>query len=140
MSEGDVRTAMQYPWVSVASDAEAVNRDHPGLVHPRAYGTFPRVLGKYVREEHVLTLPEAVRKMTRLPAAQLGIVDRGTVRVGAFADLVVFDPERVLDTATYDAPHSFPLGIDVVMVNGVVTIDAGSHTGARAGRAIRRGQ
>ncbi len=138
MSEDDVRVAMRWPWVGVASDAEAVDLGHPGLVHPRAYGTFPRVLGRYAREERVLDLPEAVRKMTSLPASQLGLVDRGCVRTGAFADLVVFDPDGVRDTATFEAPHAFPVGIDAVIVNGAVTVEDGAHTGARAGRAIRR--
>lgn len=139
MSEDDVRTAMRLPWVSVASDAEATSPAQHGLVHPRAYGTFPRVLGRYVRDEKVLALPEAIRKMTSLPASQLGIVDRGVVREGAFADLVVFDAGRVADTATYEAPHAYPIGIEHVVVNGVMTIEAGEHTGARAGRAIRHG-
>lgn len=139
MSEDDVRTAMRFPWVSIASDAEATSPSQHGLVHPRAYGTFPRVLGRYVRDEKVLPLPEAIRKMTSLPASQLGIVDRGVVREGAFADLVVFDPDRVADTATYEAPHSYAIGIEQVVVNGVVTIDGGDHTGARAGRPIRHG-
>jgi N-acyl-D-aspartate/D-glutamate deacylase len=86
----------------------------------------------------VLTLAEAIRKMTSLPASQLGIVDRGVLREGAFADLVVFDPATVRDTATYEAPHAFPIGIGEVVVNGVVTVEGGEHTGARAGRAIRR--
>jgi len=139
MSEDDVRTAMQFPWVSIASDAEATSPAQHGLVHPRAYGTFPRVLGRYVRDAKVLTMPEAIRKMTSLPASQLGIVDRGVVREGAFADLVIFDPARVADTATYEAPHAYAVGIEHVIVNGVVTIDAGDHTGARAGRPIRHG-
>lgn len=137
MSEDDVRTAMRFPWVSIASDAEATSPTQHGLVHPRAYGAFPRVLGRYVRDDQVLALPEAIRKMTGLPASQLGIADRGIVREGAFADLVVFDPSRVADTATYEAPHAYPVGIEHVAVNGVVTIDGGEHTGARAGRAIR---
>ena len=138
MSEDDVRTAMRFPWVSVASDAEATSPEQHGLVHPRAYGAFPRVLGRYVREEKVLPLAEALRKMTSLPAAQLGLVDRGTLREGAFADLVVFDPNTVRDTASFEAPHSFPIGIETVIVNGIVTVDGGDHTGARAGRTLRK--
>jgi N-acyl-D-aspartate/D-glutamate deacylase len=139
MSEDDVRTAMRLPWVSVASDAEATSPELHGVVHPRAYGTFPRVLGRYVRDARVLTLEEAVRKMTSLPASQLGIRDRGVLRAGAFADVVVFDPAAVLDTATFARPHAFPCGIDHVVVNGAVTVEGGEHTGARAGRPIRRG-
>ena len=138
MSEDDVRLAMRYPWVSIASDAEATSEEQGLVVHPRAYGTFPRVLGRYVREENVLALPEAIRKMTSLPASQLGITDRGIVREGAFADLVVFDPSTVRDTATFDAPHSFPIGIETVIVNGVVTVEGAEHTGKRAGRALRK--
>jgi N-acyl-D-aspartate/D-glutamate deacylase len=106
-------------------------------VHPRAYGTFPRVLGRYVRDERVLTLEDAVQKMTSLPASQLGLDDRGVVREGALADLVVFDPETVLDRATFEAPHAYPIGIEHVVVNGVVTVDSGEHTGRRAGRPVR---
>ncbi|MBX3191059.1 MAG: D-aminoacylase [Labilithrix sp.] len=138
MSEDDVRTAMRFPWVSIASDAEATSPAQHGLVHPRAYGTFPRVLGRYVRDERVLALPEAIRKMTSLPASQLAISDRGVVREGMFADLVVFDPAAVRDTATFEAPHAFPIGIETVVVNGAVTVEAGEHTGARAGRVVRR--
>jgi len=139
MSEDDVRTAMAMPWVSIATDAEATSpRGLLGKirVHPRAYGTFPRVLGRYVREERVLTLEDAIRKMTSLPAAQVGLVDRGTLKPGAFADIVVFDPAEVLDTATFAAPHAFSIGIHTVVVNGKVTVEAGEHTGARAGRAL----
>ncbi len=106
MSEDDVRTAMKRPWVSVATDAEATSPALHGLVHPRAYGTFPRVLGRYVRDERVLSLGEAVRKMTSLPASQFSIRDRGVLRAGAFADIVVFDADRVADTATFEAPHA----------------------------------
>jgi N-acyl-D-aspartate/D-glutamate deacylase len=139
MSEDDVRAAMRYPWVSVASDAEATSPAQHGLVHPRAYGTFPRVLGRYVREARLLSWAEAVRKMTSLPAAQLGLVDRGVLRPGSFADVVVLEPDIVRDRATFEAPHAFPDGVEVVVVNGVVTVEHGAHTGARAGRALRIG-
>jgi N-acyl-D-amino-acid deacylase len=140
MSEDDVRTAMRFPWVSVATDAEATSPAQDGLVHPRAYATFPRVLGRYVREERVLSLEEAIRKMTSLPASQLGLTERGVLREGAFADVVVFDPACVQDLATFDAPHAYPIGIETVIVNGVVTVEAGEHTDARAGRVVRRGR
>lgn len=139
MSEDDVQAAMRVPWVSVASDAEATSpkgRLGQIRVHPRAYGTFPRVLGRYVRELGVLGLEDAIRKMTSLPAAQLGIVNRGVVRPGAFADLVVFDPASVADSATFAEPHAFPRGIREVVVNGTITVEGGEHTGARAGRAL----
>ena len=138
MSEDDVRTAMRFPWLSIATDAEATSPSQGTNVHPRAYGTFPRVLGRYVRDENVLSLEDAVRKMTSLPASQLGIADRGVVRDGMLADLVVFDPSTVRDTATFETPHAYPIGIEHVVVNGVVTIDSGEHTGARAGRSELR--
>jgi N-acyl-D-amino-acid deacylase len=138
MSEDDVRTAMRFPWLSIASDAEATSpAQQHGHVHPRAFGTFPRVLGRYVREERVLDLADAVRKMTSLPASRFAIPDRGVLREGAFADIVVFDPDTVSDTATYENPRRYPVGIDQVVVNGVVTIEGGEHTGARAGRPLR---
>lgn len=138
MSEDDVRAGVRFPWVSIASDAEATSPAQGMRVHPRAYGTFPRVLGRYVRDARVLSLEEAIRKMTSLPAAQLGLRDRGVLREGAIADLVVLDPATVLDRATFEAPHAYPIGIDWVVVNGVVTVEGGEHTGARAGRAVRR--
>jgi N-acyl-D-aspartate/D-glutamate deacylase len=138
MSEDDVRTAMRFPWVSIATDAEGTSPALGGNVHPRAYGTFPRVLGRFVRDQKVLSLAEALRKMTSLPATQLRITDRGTLREGAFADVVVFDEPTVADTATFEAPHSFPIGIETVVVNGVVTVSGSEHTGAKAGRPLRR--
>jgi N-acyl-D-amino-acid deacylase len=139
MSEEDVKTAMRYPWVSVGTDSSALRGDGPlgaGQPHPRSYGTFPRILGHYVRDEHVLPLSDAVRKMTSLAASQMKIAGRGIIKEGYFADLVVFDPKTVADTATYDKPHQYPVGIETVIVNGVVTFDAGRHTGAHAGRAL----
>jgi N-acyl-D-amino-acid deacylase len=139
MSEADVRAAMTLPWVSFGTDSEATTRAGElgrGLVHPRAYGTFPRILGHYVRDEHVLTLEDAVRKMTSLAAAQLGVRERGTLREGWFADLAVFDPRTVKDHATFQNPRRLPTGIPYVVVNGVVTVDHDALTGARAGRAL----
>lgn len=136
MSEGDVRTAMSFPWVSIASDAEATSPAQAQRVHPRAYGTFPRVLGRYVRDETVLSMEEAIRKMTSLPATQLGLRDRGALREGAFADVVIFDPRTVSDRASFEAPHAYPVGVQHVIVNGRLTIEAGEHTGARAGRRV----
>jgi len=111
-----------------------------GIPHPRWYGTFPRILGKYVREDKVLTLEDAVRKMTSFNAEKLGITDRGTIEPGMKADLAVFDPALVLDRATFENPHQFPVGIDYVVVNGVVTLTKGEYTGARSGRILRKGQ
>ena len=139
MSEDDVKDAMRYPWVSVGTDSDARRPDGPlgaGQPHPRSYGTFPRILGRYVRDEHVLPLPEAIRKMTSLAASQMKIADRGTIKEGFFADLVVFDQKTVADTATFEKPQQYPVGIETVIVNGTVTVDGGRHTGAHAGRAL----
>jgi N-acyl-D-aspartate/D-glutamate deacylase len=139
MSEDDVKTAMQFPWVSVGTDSAAIQPEGElgrGQPHPRSYGTFPRILGRYVREQKVLTLPDAIRKMTSLAATQMKIAERGTLKEGYFADVVIFDPNTVSDTATFDKPHQYPIGIETVIVNGVVTIRNGTHTGAHAGRAL----
>jgi N-acyl-D-amino-acid deacylase len=142
MSEDDVRFVMAQPWVAIGSDSRANAPYGPlsfGKPHPRSYGTFPRVLGHYSRQERVLTLEDAVRKMTSLTARHLRLRDRGVVRVGAWADLVVFDPATVEDVATYDDPHRYPRGIEHVVVNGAVAIDAGATTEERAGRFLRLG-
>jgi N-acyl-D-aspartate/D-glutamate deacylase len=139
-TEEDMNLAMSQPWCSIGSDGLAHATEGPlrrGRPHPRSFGTFPRVLGVYVREKKLLTLPDAVRKMTSLNAAKIGLTDRGTIKTGAFADLAIFDADRVLDKATYLDPFQYPVGIEVVVVNGVVTIDHGTHTGARAGRVLR---
>jgi len=136
MSEEDVKTVMRVPWVSVGSDGSALNLNYPGKPHPRSFGTNPRVLGKYVRGEKVLTLEEAVRKMTSLPAQVLGLKDRGLLREGYWADIVVFDPDTIADTATYENPKRYPKGIKYVLVNGIVVIDGGEHSGARPGTVI----
>ena len=135
-SEENVRMVMRLPWVAPASDGSAVNLDEPGVPHPRSYGTNARVLGRYVREEGVLTLEDAVRKMSSLPAQILGLRDRGQLREGFVADVVVFDPQEVRDTNTYEAPKSYAAGVPYVVVNGVVVIDSGEHTGARPGRPV----
>jgi N-acyl-D-amino-acid deacylase len=108
-----------------------------GKPHPRSYGTFARVLGRYAREERVLSLETAVWKMTGLPAKRLGVSDRGTVAIGAKADLVVFDPDTVADRATYEDPHQYAAGVGDVVVNGRVVIAGGQHTGALPGRVLR---
>ncbi len=136
MDEGDVERIMKYRWTSIASDG-ALSRPGNTVPHPRNYGTFPRVLGRYVRERKVLTLPDAVRKMTSLPAARLGLADRGKIATGLMADLVVFDPATVADKATYQQPHQYPVGIDYVLVNGQIEVDSGKFTSARGGRVIR---
>jgi dihydroorotase/N-acyl-D-amino-acid deacylase len=136
MSEDDVRLVMRQPWVSIASDGGAINLEADGVPHPRSYSTNPRVLGYYVREQKVLTLEDAVRKMTTLPAQILGLRDRGQIREGFAADLVAFDPATVRETNSFDKPKSYPVGIPYTIVNGTVVIDGGKHTGARPGRAL----
>jgi len=137
MSEDDVETIMAHPMVGLASDA-GVNTFGSGVPHPRGYGNTVRVLGRYVRERQVITLEEAVRKMTSLPARQFGFVERGEIREGWAADLVIFDPVTVGDTATFDAPHAYPTGITHVLVNGQFVVRAGAATTARGGQVLRR--
>jgi N-acyl-D-aspartate/D-glutamate deacylase len=140
MHEDDVRYALKQPFVSVGSDAAspaAGNRAENTAVHPRAYGTFPRVLGHYARDEKLFTLEEAVRKMTSQPALRANLHDRGILREGMKADLVVFDPDTVRDVATFEDPHHFSEGITDVVVNGVPVLRGGVITGAVPGRSIR---
>ncbi len=136
MSEEDVKFVMQVPWVSIASDGSALNLKEPGKPHPRSYGTNVRVLGKYVREEKVLTLEDAVRKMTSLPAQTLKLKDRGLLKEGYWGDVVVFDANTVSDPASYENPQQYAKGVPFVLVNGAVVIDNGNHTGARPGKVI----
>ena len=142
MSEEDVKTIMRLPWVAVASDGAALRPEGvlgDGLPHPRSYGTNPRVLGKYVRDDRALTLEDAVRKMTSLPAQILRLRDRGMLREGYWADVVVFDPMTVADRGTYERPAQYPVGIREVLVNGVPVIRNGEHTGAKPGKMIYGG-
>lgn len=138
MSEDDVVTVLRHPRVAVASDGWVLRPHGTGRPHPRSFGTFPRVLGHYVRELGVLTLPEAVRKMTSLPASRLGLRDRGVLADGAVADIVVFDPDTVADRSTFAEPWQLAAGIDTVLVAGEVALDGGEATQARAGRVLRR--
>jgi N-acyl-D-aspartate/D-glutamate deacylase len=135
--EDNVRLVLKQPWVAPASDGSAINLQEPGVPHPRNYGTDVRVLAKYVRDEHLLTLEDAVRKMTSLPAQILGLKDRGQIREGFAADIAVFDPKTVQDNATYEKPKQYATGVPYVLVNGVVVIDKGEHTGAKPGKALR---
>jgi N-acyl-D-aspartate/D-glutamate deacylase len=138
-SEPDMQLILKQPWTSIGSDGTAVSPDGPtGRTHPhpRYYGTFPRVLGRYARELKVITLPEAVKKMTSMNADKLGIADRGRLKEGFAADVTIFDQDRVIDRATFEEPHQFPVGIKYVIVNGVVTVDNEQHTGALAGQVI----
>jgi N-acyl-D-aspartate/D-glutamate deacylase len=138
MSESDVELAMKQPWLGVGSDGVAVSpaMTFIGRPHPRFYGTFPRVLAVYVREKKVLTLPDAIRKMTSFPAQITGLMDRGLLRPGMAADITVFDPKTVADKATFQNPLLYPMGIRYVIVNGMVVIDQGQHTGEKPGRVL----
>ncbi|MDB5367610.1 MAG: aminoacylase [Rhodospirillales bacterium] len=141
MDERDVETALRQSWTSIGTDAPAVIKlgspDEPTVPHPRVYGTFPRVLAEYVKRRPVLTLEDAVRKMTSWPASRMGLVDRGVLREGLRADLVIFDMSRIDDVASYEKPTGTPAGIDYVLVNGSVTLDNGRYTGVKAGRVLR---
>lgn len=138
MSEPNVEMQMRQPWMKFGTDADGWDPDSAkGMTHPRAYGTYPRILGHYVRDRRVLTLEEAIRKMTSAVANRLSIRDRGQVREGFFADLVIFDPATVIDQATYTVPHKVSLGIETVLVNGVAVWAKGVHTGAKPGRIVR---
>ncbi len=134
MSEEDVRAIMKHPLQMFCTDGLLTS----GKPHPRVYGTYPKVLGRYVREEQIMTFEEAIRKMTSYPAQRLGLSDRGIIRIGACADLVVFDPHRIFDNATYEDPCRFPDGIEYVIVNGQVTVERGRHTGILAGKVLRK--
>jgi dihydroorotase/N-acyl-D-amino-acid deacylase len=139
INEDDMRYALKQPFVSVGSDAGAATseRQKNAAVHPRAYGTFPRILGKYVRDEHLLTLEDAIRKMTSQAAARVHFKDRGILREGMKADIVIFDPATIHDVATFEDPHHFSEGITDVIVNGVPVLRGGALTGALPGRSIR---
>jgi N-acyl-D-aspartate/D-glutamate deacylase len=140
MAEADVDEITRAPWVLVGSDGNALapyGVTGQGKPHPRYYGTFARVLGHCVRDRGLLTLPQAVRKMTGGSAAALGLADRGELRPGAWADVTVFDPDTVASLATYDEPHQYAAGISTVIVNGTLVIDGGDHTGALPGRILR---
>lgn len=134
MREEDVETNLRHPWMMIGSDGLPVME---GLPHPRLFGTYPRVLGHYVRDKGIIALPEAVRRMTSLSARTFGLTDRGELRAGYWADLVLFDPGTVIDTATYDDPKREPAGISLVVVNGDVAYENGRHTGAGSGRMLR---
>ena len=132
MCEEDVRTVMRAPFRMACTDGIIMGRPHP-----RVYGSFPRILGRYVREQGVLSLEEALRKMTSLPAQRFGLLDRGVLRPGMRADVTVFNPDTIIDTATFQDPIRFPEGVEYVFVNGEMTVDRGKHTGARAGAVLR---
>ncbi|HEV3058581.1 MAG TPA: D-aminoacylase [Vicinamibacterales bacterium] len=140
MSEDNVKHQIQLPWVSFGSDASSMAAEGVFLktsTHPRAYGNFARLLGKYVRDERVIPIQEAIRKLTSLPADTLRVKDRGRLAVGAFADVVIFDPKTIADRATYEQPHQYATGVLDVWVNGVQVLKDGAHTGATPGRVVR---
>ncbi len=141
MSEADIATALRWPWMSIGSDAGANEgpgtMDAIGLPHPRANANFPRVIAEYVKRRHVLTLEDAIRKMTSWPAARMHLYDRGAIREGLKADVTIFNEDRLDDVATYENPTAYPTGIDYVLVNGQLVIDQGRHTGAKPGSVLR---
>jgi len=140
MQDNDVALALRQPWVSVDNDSSGTSpegilgEDHP---HPRAYGTFPRILSKFVRDEKLLSLPEAIRKFTSLPAQRMRIADRGVLKAGLWADIVVFDPATIHDLATFENPSQLSVGMKYVMVNGALVIDDGKMTNALPGKVLR---
>jgi len=140
MSEQDVETALKFPWTSIGSDSGAAVKlgqiDEIGLPHPRAYGNFPRLIAHYVRDQKVLSLPEAIRKMTSWPATRYRLAGRGLIKEGCWADVVIFDYDKIQDRATYEQPLLTPTGIDYVLVNGQVVVDQGKHTGAKPGMVL----
>jgi N-acyl-D-amino-acid deacylase len=141
MDEGNLKKVLASPLVMIGSDGSAVapyGKLAEGKPHPRFYGTFPRVLGKYSREEQVFSLETAIKKMTSQPAEKLGLKQRGRLQNNYFADVVIFNPATVIDRATYIAPHQYPTGIEYVIVNGKMTIRQGEHTGVHAGRVLRK--
>jgi dihydroorotase/N-acyl-D-amino-acid deacylase len=138
MSEDNIKLQLQQPWIKIGSDAGGPDPDSVrALVHPRTFGNFPRVLGKYVRDEHVIPLEDAVRKMTSAVAERLSIHDRGVLLPGMFADVVIFDPATIADRATYEQPKQLSVGVRDVWVNGIQVLRDGKHTGAKPGRALR---
>ncbi len=139
MGEEDIRRIMTSRYQMVGTDGSGVPASFSaGAYHPRFFGTYPRILGKYVREEKILTLEQAIRKMTSFPAQRLGLQDRGLVREGNWADLVIFDPDKVVDKATYEQPYQLPEGIPYVIVNGVIVVERGKKNRKAPGRVIRR--
>jgi len=140
MSEEDVKLAMRQPWVSVGVDHGAVSLTGPlaeGKAHPRGYGSFPRILGRYVRDEQVVSLEEAIRKMTSLAANRVHLVERGLLKPGFFADIVVFDPQQIRDVATFEDPNRLSTGMRYVIVNGALVMSGGKQTNAMPGRPLR---
>jgi len=140
MSEDDMRAAMKSPLVSFCTDSGSRATDGPlagSKSHPRGWGSYPRILGRYVRDEKLLTLEDAIHKMTGAPAARVGLKERGSIKEGMFADITIFDPSRVIDRATFESPNQYPIGIDYVIVNGKLSVDKGQRTSVLSGRVLR---
>jgi N-acyl-D-amino-acid deacylase len=140
MKEENVKRMLQLPFVSICSDAGSIANEPPynqGNLHPRAYGSFVRLLGRYSRDEKLMPLEEAVRRMTSLPASNLKLKKRGSLAVGHFADVVVFDPLTVKDNATFEKPHQYATGVEHVFVNGLQVLKDGEHTGMMPGRVVK---
>jgi len=138
MSEDNVALQLRQPWIKIGTDANGVDPDSTrSPVHPRSYGTYPRILGRYVRDQHILSLEDAVRKMSGAVATRLSIRDRGLLAQGYYADVVVFDPATIIDRATFEEPHQLSTGVEYVFVNGVAVVSNGRHTGAKPGRLVR---
>ena len=139
-SDANLRMQLKQPWVIIGTDADGWSPDSTRgeIVHPRTYGTYPQLLGQLARDEGIMTVEEVIRKSTSAVALRLGIEDRGLIREGMFADIVIFDPATVADRATYTVPHVVASGISGVIVNGVEVVRDGRHTGAKAGRVVRR--
>ena len=140
MSEDNVRHQVALPWMSFGSDGESQAPEGVFLkssTHPRTYGNFARLLGRYVRDEKLVTLPEAVRRLTSFPATNLGVSKRGALKVGNFADLAIFNPATISDVATFEKPQQYAVGMRHVFVNGVQVLKDGDHTGATPGRVVR---
>jgi dihydroorotase/N-acyl-D-amino-acid deacylase len=137
-SDSNVAMQVRQPWMKFGTDAEAFDPATAKIAtHPRAYGTYPRILGRFVREQHILTLEDAVRKMTSAVAERLSIRDRGTLREGNYADIMIFDPNTIIDRATYEKPHQLSEGVKWVLVNGVPVVADGQVTGDKPGRIVR---
>ena len=138
MNEDNVALQLRQPWIKIGTDAGGYDPDSAhGLTHPRSYGTYPRILGRYVREQRVIGLEDAVRKMSGAVATRLSIRDRGVLAQGYYADVVVFDPATIIDRATFEQPHQLSTGVRYVFVNGVAVVSNGRHTGAKPGRIVR---
>ena len=141
MTEENLKKILAHPLVGVGTDGSAIapyGLLHKGKPHPRLYGTFPRVLGKYIREEKILPLPEMIKKMTSLPAQKFGFMRRGILKKEYYSDIVIFNRDKVIDKATWTDPHKYPVGIEYVIVNGKVVIEKGGHTGNLPGKVLRK--